>query len=164
MLHQEATKNGDVETTRSSPNNDITTTTTTTTIPTTTTTSSSSSSSSKDAGHRRVRGVDTSESACERYTSCRWVLAYMGGMMTLLMMCLRNCISMAIVCISNTRYVEKADMNSTTGISNDSLEGDLGGAGVFPGDSRNGSVQSDLWNGTSGTVVRGLGDWWGVLV
>ena len=84
--------------------------------------------------------------------------------MTLLMMCLRNCISMAIVCISNTRYVKKADMNSTTGIYNDSLEGDLGGAGVFPGDSRNGSVQSDLWNGTSGTVVRGLSDWWGILV
>ena len=157
MLHQEATKNGDVETTRSSPNNDITTTTTTTS-------SSSSSSSSRDAGHRRVRGVDTSESACERYTSCRWVLAYMGGMMTLLMMCLRNCISMAIVCISNTRYVEKADMNSTIGIYNDSLVGFLGGASVFPGDSRNGSVQSDLWNGTSDTVVRGLSDWWGVLV
>ena len=160
MRHQEATKNRDVETTRSSPNNDITTTTTTTTTATT----SSSRSSSKEAGHRRVRGVDTTESTCERYTSCRWVLAYMGGMMTLLLMCLRNCISMAIVCTSNTRYVKKADMNSTTGIYNDSLEGDLGGAGVFPGDSRNGSVQSDLWNGTSGTVVRGLSDWWGILV
>ena len=121
-------------------------------------------SSSKEAGHRSVQGVDTSESTCERYTSCRWVLAYMGGMMTLLMMCLRNCFSMAIVCISNIRYVKKVDMNSTTGIYNDSLEGDLGGAGVFPGDSRNGSVQSDLWNGTSGTVVRGLSDWWGILV
>jgi len=151
MLHQEARKTHDVETTGSSPKNNITTTTTTTIT-------------SKKAGHRSVQGVDTSESTCERYTSCRWVLAYMGGMMTLLMMCLRNCISMAIVCISNTRYVKKADMNSTTGIYNDSLEGDLGGAGVFPGDSRNGSVQSDLWNGTSGTVVRGLSDWWGILV
>ena len=158
MPHQEARKTHDVETTGSSPNNNITTTTTNTIITTTTTITS------KEAGHRSVQGVDTTESTCEQYTSCRWVLAYMGGMMTLLMMCLRNCISMAIVCISNTRYVEKADMNSTTGISNDSLEGDLGGAGVFPGDSRNGSVQSDLWNGTSGTVVRGLGDWWGVLV
>ena len=158
MPHQEARKTHDVETTGSSPNNNITTTTTNTIITTTTTITS------KEAGHRSVQGVDTTESTCEQYTSCRWVLAYMGGMMTLLMMCLRNCISMAIVCISNTRYVEKADMNSTIGIYNDSLVGFLGGASVFPGDSRNGSVQSDLWNGTSDTVVRGLSDWWGVLV
>ena len=152
MLHQKARKTHDVETTESSPNNNITTMTTTTIA------------ASKKAGHRSVQGVDTLESTFERYTSCRWVLAYMGGMMTLLMMCLRNCISMAIVCISNTRYVEKADLNSTIGIFNDFLDRDMGDAGVFPGNSRNGSVQSDLWNGTSGTVVRGLSDWWGVLV
>ncbi|KAK7486159.1 hypothetical protein BaRGS_00022625 [Batillaria attramentaria] len=45
--------------------------------------------------------TDTPESTCEKYTSCRWTLAYLGGWVNLMLFCLRNCISMAIVCMSD---------------------------------------------------------------
>ena len=125
------------------------------------TTTATKTKSDKGAGHDRVPTVDTTESTCERYTSCRWVLAYMGSLMTLLVMCLRNCISMAIVCISNIRYVgPETGMNSTRGVFNDSLEGQQN-AGVFSGDAGNGSVPTDV-DGI-GVMVRRLTVWYGVL-
>ncbi|KAK7484461.1 hypothetical protein BaRGS_00024346, partial [Batillaria attramentaria] len=62
--------------------------------------------------------IDTPESSCEKYTSCRWTLAYLGSVLTLMVFCLRNCISMAIVCMSDLegpRIVRPAPLSYDNG-------------------------------------------------
>ncbi|XP_070184809.1 sialin-like [Littorina saxatilis] len=69
-----------------------------------TTTFNTIANNSNDSRNDQVPTVDTRETTWQHVTSCRWVLAYMGSLMTLLVMLLRHCLSMAIVCISNLEY------------------------------------------------------------
>ena len=55
----------------------------------------------------------TNQSLLQKYTSCRWVTTYMCFAVILLTMTLRQCMSIAIVCMAGNDVTEDGDVNVT---------------------------------------------------
>ncbi|KAK7485767.1 hypothetical protein BaRGS_00022948 [Batillaria attramentaria] len=79
----------------------------------------SSDSSSEDSGDHvpLIDTQDEKESTYEKYTSCRWTLTYLGFLMNMLVYCVRNSMSMTLLCMDDVkkgqRLVTGLDSNIT---------------------------------------------------
>ncbi|KAK7485772.1 hypothetical protein BaRGS_00022953, partial [Batillaria attramentaria] len=89
------------------------------------------------------------ESTCQMYTSCRWTLTYFGFLLNMLLFCLRNCISMALVCIDDVQGLQE----TFPPVSNDTYGP---GKGTENDSMNSANISKDFVENVNGTIPEGV--------